>query len=1537
MIYFHFSRETILDFSTSKLKDSKNTITDSDPDSYILNKYAHILSQIESNAPSSDSPQKLIELKLKLIYDMADYIHDKRFETKNTDSELQLMAYCSTTKNIHSEDFVSEIFSNYQDPTNADRFTLSQSKLQTAALRILWNYITDFEATSRFIDNSTLSTRILCYLVKGNICLRISECHMADFDYLSADEWGKRAIDIFWSAKQISSTNEAREQLTDMDTYHYLIKLNLAKYLRDYAKRNRKSDFKAAQDEYQNILNKIESINKDEFTNCAKTVSYSINSRELTSSIKRCYSLIWLDAISDISYIDSLISHDLVRGTELKLLYFLKLCFDTYSFSNNTKNILSEYTLYEEISALIPRFITITEGDDETNALEREILANNIWPPNFRDKIKNYGFGLKSEDSKIQAPYDIKRYILLNLNELSQIGCRSHSTTKYVISLKTANIADKWYQLLKLPSSTINFIPQKKKNMILHNSATINTISLACRKFFEYSNHDDDFYNILSSHLEKIFQDDFKENKPQDEKYITYMCWLFNRLRYNHKYGNLHSSMELIKWCCVYLEFKDPKFVTIYNKLLQIKSTQKTDTAEKILITDNSSLKSITLEKLFEIFDNKHNTNNSINIQKTEESTTTDNAKQLIQLLFLKGFYLFSKYSFLEAIECFDEVISRSESDYIRRGSLGLKARYIKAKCLMSVGQYKEAENILEYLKKALVFSDESHNPDYTKKGKTTDEKIELNLGYCYMKRGNYTKALDIYKLLFGGSELSPEEILKQKKASEPTTISFAKTNIRPGDVAMQKKESSINTSTDYVSWHDTTHLKIHSQIMGLNNYAACHILSMRHSFESKDKTEKVIPNSSNSQVDIDDNLDHAKSAFWIFKTQEKYFKNQIEDDQYTNLLKGYYALCTGNDPADVSFVPPDKSIELGRLNQLYDFKHKMRLEIALRYFKKASDADKGFSLQNDLTITKEKSFFRQTSVDAGLLHDIVEKFSAYLICLIELTYCEVGLHNEDMYISNRVSVNDKKSAISISEYSHKIQAVSSNDTVKQIERILLSHPASHELSLKAAITLAEWLYHYQSVLDIGVILLEKEKSPYNNNLPDHLKEIQQIVDERRQLIRQLYRSFSFISIYKERGTRVFNELKHNKNFRFFDPVERGEILGYLLMLYRPIKTLKEECCFNLDDLYSGPNKSLRRELVHHTKIDILKILLTDSKEAPARFRLNNCGYMNDIFEGNSFLIKIRQIANSINKNNDSSSNIDTNRLLLNYYPQLGRIPENMLPSSNDVYIGCVSVKKDSFPMWNIYGDKEKGCNIEFGENFFDIAGAPYQPYCLRNYLMSKYTDDDYPLYIVQYIKDNISEDINGDIINSNPLLCNSEEFQSYQSAHRYHAILPVTPREQKSDTEGIDLCCLNDIFTQIYLNWEMLESYLSRRESKEFDNTPLSQAISYIRSFTANRLDEIRFLFKDEDYAYEGEVRVVYTASSNSDSKTKPKIDASQPGISPRLFVELNRDIEDLTIRLGSLIDDVTVDQYVTWLMGTKKVKKVILARRNRYTIDNN
>lgn len=86
-----------------------------------------------------------------------------------------------------------------------------------------------------------------------------------------------------------------------------------------------------------------------------------------------------------------------------------------------------------------------------------------------------------------------------------------------------------------------------------------------------------------------------------------------------------------------------------------------------------------------------------------------------------------------------------------------------------------------------------------------------------------------------------------------------------------------------------------------------------------------------------------------------------------------------------------------------------------------------------------------------------------------------------------------------------------------------------------------------------------------------------------------------------------------------------------------------------------------------------------------------------------------------------------------------------------------------------------------------------------------------------------------------------------------------------------------------------------------------------------------MRYLFKSADFSYEGEVRIVYT-----DTKQKSRIDSSRK--IPMTYVNMDRELRDLNITLGSKFSYSDVDRIETWLKHTGHVKAVKQAKTNRY-----
>lgn len=1222
--------------------------------------------------------------QLKSIYDAVDVIYDKRLQ-KNDNELYELLSAEKRYK------FLSDYI--------VDDKEINSYRLR--ALITLWKYVEEQYRIFRSKDNCQGTTLILYHLVRGNICIRISEIYYEDYDLEESDLWSNKAIEILWHGKNLADNYRDSlpinsPNLGKADLYLRIIKLNLAKYYRNYAGKNRRSDFDAALDEFEHVKKRVEDgIDK------------------AGEEYRRQYTLIWLDAIFNIARIHRE-KYQLMIARDETLFIFYRL----------KDKLQREKSLYNDFSEFFNATNKLTEREDEDINLLSTPQTEEDLPCLYNDSLEKLDY-LNS--------YDAKRYFLLVLLDLSQIQRYSHSVVNYSKAIFTAIVADEWSKKMDGKATSG------------HNIDALNIISSSLRKYIKFENKKEKVKELLERITITI---DTEQQSLDMNGKVASIPSLVKKLYEYADEGHLKSKIEVIKWYCLYLQ---------YPVLLNCIRTE-VDVNDKISVLFNNGIRNDNLNKV-----------------------------QNLQLRFLQGVVHFRKGEHQRAIAILEELIDPKYkiTQYIRLGTIGLKANYTLASCYMSLAQFEKAEVILKSLHDSLEVARKSREGQKGGPDAAKEPRVEIDLAYCYMQRGAYKNAFDIYKELY---------------------------NI---------------DNTDVLEF-DLKHVKRERCIMGLNNYAACSIFSIN-------EESNVINNATNI------NNNELNSIRGKIETARKIFNYLDEiigadrDDPETNLLKGYYTLCVGIEPQKLPIS--DEQVEKCRdiTKPEYSEYRNNAIIKAHKYFKIACRFETGFT---------ERYVLRREDMtkDEARLRNEVERVSVYIINLIKLYYLQKK--NVDIDISS---------------------------PQRDIQRLILSFPTKYEISLKAAISLAEWLLTHEKIN-------QKEKG---------------------ELIEQMFRSFSYVTIYEERGARIFNLLRDNGKFRFYTAAQRGKFLALLLTMYRPIKAIKEECCFNLKDKENTPH------LVHYTSIDSLKKIFENP--STTRFRVNNCGYMNDVFEGNTFLNCIKLVA----QDGQHSVPQEYYDFIKEYFPQIDRSHEDMLPSGSDVYIGSLSVKEDSFPLWSIYADKECGCNIEFGDGFFGVNGTSYYPKALRDYLLSQYTDQDYPLYIVQYIGSKYKD-----------------LYTKYNESNKFKdvdfEIEDAEGHAQDCGTRAIKYNHLFRLLQQIYRRWKELDEYLSDKQFEEV----ISASKKVIRAFAADRINEIRFLFKDADYEFEGEVRIVYTDytdNSIANTFTAPNV--------PRVYVDLDREIKEVSVRLGSRIEDATVDKYVTWLKHTELVKKVDLSKRNRYT----
>lgn len=1330
----------------------------------------------QESAPEDDKA-------LKVYYDMTDIISDKRFEQ---DDKLLYNLAKIEEKIIDSDKRVSDSEKN--------------EHLRFRGLKTLWYRIEQqyklFTANNKgmlfdkVIDSGHADKQykisivlVLYHLVRGNLCLRISQCYYDNFELAASDRWAAKGIEIFWHGKNLAAALRDSVELAkrgQADMYLRLIKLNLAKYYRDYARKNRRSDFDAALDEFKHVRYRIE-----------QEYGHIINLEQ-----KRQYALIWMDAIIDIAKIHRRKYQTDISEKEILFLY-----------SSLISRLQAKDPAFQvqEGSGKREKFQKLFEMVDKVIRGRKECL--HIEDEQFLETDTDM-LGLKREsfekfdDLNI---YDRRRYFLLVLLELARIQRDLHSEENYKGAIAIAIIADQWSRELD----------ERERYIPGHNIDALITISSSLRKYIKFQN----VINYKELPLEQIaikigeneYQLEFWDEK-HNKHVIASLSTFMDKLTDFAEKGHLKSKAEVIKWHCLYRQ--EPGLL--------------------------DGIKDKTRELPFEV------------------------EKSNCQLQFMNGLLTLRSEKYEEAIGIFTELLEKNQKEmrYIRLGTLGLKTRYLLANCYMSQAEFSKAEKILRYLHDTLAVAKKSRKSQGVE-GSTdaeTDARVEIDLGYCCMQRGAYEEAIDIYKKMYGDGgthDTRPYFGLKQVKRQR--------------------------------------------RIMGLNNYASSCIFS--------------INDDQNGEISgIKRKIEIARKIFCYMDTHFSNFDSEKKIERYewnpeTNLLKGYYTLCTGIEPGMEPITDEQVNICQNISEVANSYIRSQALLKAFPYFKKASMFEEAFPSRYDLLDEFGKG-------NKARYRNEIERISVYIISLTKL---------QKLYLSKQESIEELNKKREESKELDNInglfgegfdvtkqQLVYLTESKRNLERFLLHFPANYKISLKAAIALAEWLL--------------------NND-----KRIKAKMDEKEyakaeRLQDQLYRSFSYITIYEERGAGVFNTLQDNEKFRFFTAAQRGKFCTLLLAMYKPIKALKEDCCFNVEDQKRTPH------LVHYTSKETLKKILSGdprkeffsvvqaerkdimdanqgkieigrdaTKGIVPRFQINNCGYMNDVFEGKVFLKSIAFISKDI----PSMQSPMQSQFVEKYFPQINRSHEDMLPSGSNVYIGSLSVKTDSFSMWNGYSEKESGCNIEFGKGFFDINGIPYLPKVLRDYTLSKYTDQDYPLYIVQYIGSQFET-----------LYTDYEKNDKYREED--YEMFHTHGHLQSCGTEAI---CYNDLFRilqQINSRWKELDEYL---EEKCFENV-VGESKDVIRAFAADRINEIRFLFKDADYEYEGEVRVIYTDSAEC-SVVKYDMESEVP----RVYVNIERELENLTIRLASRIEDVTVDKYVTWLKHTKRVEKVGLAKQNRYT----
>ncbi len=190
------------------------------------------------------------------------------------------------------------------------------------------------------------------------------------------------------------------------------------------------------------------------------------------------------------------------------------------------------------------------------------------------------------------------------------------------------------------------------------------------------------------------------------------------------------------------------------------------------------------------------------------------------------------------------------------------------------------------------------------------------------------------------------------------------------------------------------------------------------------------------------------------------------------------------------------------------------------------------------------------------------------------------------------------------------------------------------------------------------------------------------------------------------------------------------------------------------------------------------------------------------------------------------------------------------------VFIGSFSTAKNKLPMWTLYGDDSKGCCLVFDDYFFDKK---------NELIESKSNVDDKSV--------------------------SSQELILYRVKY-----LDIENLDESDSIVGR--------IKKIAATLDVLENLITKYES--------------VKVWVMALLDEIRFLFKDSDYDYENEVRIIIHAENS-----EIQVDDGQNELNiPRLYVDLQRKLIYKEIILGSKIDKPNA--VAPFLLHSGMVKKV-------------
>ncbi|MBU3089881.1 tetratricopeptide repeat protein [Clostridium gasigenes] len=342
----------------------------------------------------------------------------------------------------------------------------------------------------------------------------------------------------------------------------------------------------------------------------------------------------------------------------------------------------------------------------------------------------------------------------------------------------------------------------------------------------------------------------------------------------------------------------------------------------------------------------------------------------------------------------------------------------------------------------------------------------------------------------------------------------------------------------------------------------------------------------------------------------------------------------------------------------------------------------------------------------------------------------------------------------------------------------------------------------------------------------------------------------------------IETKLRDEKFYKYINKIEMNiEKKAKICELFLTVVGLK-------DKLVYTENKPVG----HYTKVSNLKYLLKptvkiDEDKKKSRLRLNNVAYMNDPTEGEVF------------KRLLENSNDDIKDLINNIYTRNSEINREILSGKNNMFLVSFSTSIDSsLPMWIQYSENGNGCCLVFDELFFDKED--------KNSLICG-IDDKTEKLVEQ--NSELSNDID-----------NEDDKKLYYCLHKIKYV------NRSDDTYSLDGEKDKEIIDLIKKIGEKLCGF--KDDLTLIGNAP-------IKGIIMNILDQVRFLFKDENYDHEAEVRLVKFEDNGNIKYT-----GAEEGFRvPHVYIELERDLIFKEVILGPKVENVT--EIANYLYYTDKV----------------